>query len=210
MCASRCAIPNAHRSSGGAAERGGFAAVYADVWEEASVGAAMEGSEAVVNMVGHYLERSKATFEATRGHGAMHVAQAAATAGVQRLVHISGVGTDPKSDSPMPVPAASASSWSKRLFPRPPFLRPGVIFGPEGGFLNRLAALTRVLPVMPLFGAGETKLQPVFVGDVAEAVARTLATPATMGKLYELVGPGSTPTRSLCNWCLHRSNANGC
>jgi uncharacterized protein YbjT (DUF2867 family) len=174
-------------------ERGGRAgqitAVYADVWEEASVGAAVDGSEAVINMVGHYLERGKATFETTRGHGAMHVAHAAATAGVQRLVHISGLGTDPKSGSPYARARGIGEQLVTEAFPAATILRPGVIFGPEGGFLNRLAALARVLPVLPLFGTGETKLQPVFVGDVAEAVARALATPATMGRLYELGGP---------------------
>ena len=150
---------------------GQITAVYADVWEEASVGAAVDGSEAVINMVGHYLERSKATFEATRGHGAMHVARASARAGVQRLVHISGLGTDAQSDSPYARARGIGERLVTEAFPAATILRPGVIFGPEGGFLNRLAALARVLPVMPLFGAGETKLQPVFVGDVAEAVA---------------------------------------
>jgi len=183
---------------------GQVTAVYADVWEQASVGAAMEGSEAVINLVGHYLERSKATFEATWGHGAMHVAQAAATAGVQRLVHISGLGTDPKSDSPYARARGIGEQLVTEAFPAATILRPGVIFGPEGGFLNRLAALARVLPVMPLFGAGETKLQPVFVGDVAEAVAEALATPATMGRLYELGGPRVYTYKELMELVLAR------
>jgi uncharacterized protein YbjT (DUF2867 family) len=185
-------------------ERGGRAgqitAVYADVWEEASVG----GSEAVVNMVGHYVERGKATFETTRGHGAMHVAHAAATAGVQRLVHISGLGTDPKSGSPYARARGIGEQLVTEAFPAATILRPGVIFGPEGGFLNRLAALGRVLPVLSLFGAGETKLQPVFVGDVAEAVARALATPATMGRLYELGGPWVYTYKELVQLVLAR------
>jgi NADH dehydrogenase len=108
---------------------------------------------------------------------------------VERLVHISGLGTDPKSDSPYARARGIGERLVAEAFPTATILRPGVIFGPEGGFLNRLAALARVLPVMPLFGAGETKLQPVFVGDVAEAVAEALATPATRGRLYELGGP---------------------
>src|SRR5918994_1311942 len=184
---------------------GQITAVYADVWEEASVGAAVDGSEAVINMVGHYLERSKATFEATRGHGAMHVAQAAATAGVQRLVHISGLGTDPKSDSPYARARGIGEQLVTEAFPAATILRPGVIFGLEGGFLNRLAALARVLPVMPLFGAGETKLQPVFVGDVAEAIAEALATPTTRGRLYELGGPRVYTYKELMQPLLARS-----
>jgi uncharacterized protein YbjT (DUF2867 family) len=168
---------------------GPISAIRADVWEEASVGAAVEGSEAVINMVGHYIERSKATFEATRGRGALHVARASAIAGVQRLIHISGVGTDQKSDSPHGRARGIGERLVKEAFPGATILRPSIIFGLEGGFLNRLAALARVLPVLPLFGAGETKLQPVFVGDVAEAVAKALAAPATVGRLYELGGP---------------------
>jgi uncharacterized protein YbjT (DUF2867 family) len=187
----RVAVRHPERASflerAGRAEQ--ITAIYADVWEEASVGAAVDGSEAVINMVGHYVERSKADFEATRGQGAMHVARAAATAGVQRLVHISGLGTDPKSDSPYSRARAIGEELVTEAFPAATILRPGVIFGPEGGFLNRLTALARVLPVLPLFGAGETKLQPVFAGDVAEAVAKALATPATKGSLYELGGP---------------------
>jgi len=187
-------------------ERGGgrIIAVYADVWEQASVGAAADGADAVINMVGHYVERGRATFETTRAHGAMHVAQAAATAGVQRLVHISGLGTDPKSDSPYARARGLGEQLVIEAFPGATILRPGVIFGPEGGFLNRLEALARVLPVLPLFGAGETKLQPVFVGDVAEAVAKALATPATMGRLYELGGPRVYTYKELVQLVLAR------
>jgi NADH dehydrogenase len=203
----RVAVRHPERAS--LLERGGRAgqitAVYADVWEEASVDAAMEGSEAVINLVGHYLERSKATFEATRGHGAMHVAQAAATAGVQRLVHISGLGTDPKSDSPHARARGIGERLVKEAFPGATILRPSIIFALEGGFLNRLAALARVLPVLPLFGAGETKLQPVFVGDVAEAVAKALAAPAAMGRLYELGGPRVYTYKELMQLVLART-----
>ena len=184
---------------------GPISAIRADVWEEASVGAAVEGSEAVINMVGHYLERSKATFEATRGRGARHVARASATAEVQRLVHISGVGTDQKSDSPHARARGIGERLVKEAFPGATILRPSIIFGLEGGFLNRLAALARVLPVLPLFGAGETKLQPVFVGDVAEAVAKALAAPATVGRLYELGGPRVYTYKELMQLVLART-----
>jgi uncharacterized protein YbjT (DUF2867 family) len=188
-----------------ASTAGQITAVYADVWEEASVGAAVDGSEAVINMVGHYVERGKATFETTRGQGALHVARASARAGVQRLVHISGLGTDAQSDSPYARARGIGEQLVTEAFPAATILRPGVIFGPEGGFLNRLAALARVLPVMPLFGAGETKLQPVFVGDVAEAIAEALATPTTRGRLYELGGPRVYTYKELMQLVLARS-----
>ena len=100
---------------------------------------------------------------------------------------------------PMPVPEASANSWSQKLFPPPPSSALAYLRA-RGGFLNRLAALARVLPVMPLFGGGETKLQPVFVGDVAEAVVKALAMPATRARSTNSADPGSTRTRSSCNW----------
>ena len=184
---------------------GQITAVYADVWEEASVGGAVEDSDAVINMVGHYVERSKATFEATRGRGALHVARASAIAGVQRLIHISGVGADQKSDSPHARARGIGERLVKEAFPGATILRPSIIFGLEGGFLNRLAALARVLPVLPLFGAGETKLQPVFVGDVAEAVAKALAAPATVGRLYELGGPRVYTYKELMQLVLART-----
>jgi NADH dehydrogenase len=135
----------------------------------------------------------------------MHVAQAAATAGVQRLVHISGLGADPESDSPYARARGIGERLVTEAFPAATILRPSIIFALEGGFLNRLAALARVLPVLPLFGAGETKLQPVFVGDVAEAVAKALAAPAAMGRLYELGGPRVYTYKELMQLVLART-----
>ena len=168
---------------------GRVTAVYADVWDEASVAPVVDGSNAVINTVGHYVERGKATFEAIHGQGARHVAEASARAGVRRLVHISGLGADPTSDSPYVRARGIGENLVNEAFPGATILRPSVLFGPKDAFFNRLAALARVMPILPLFGRGETKLQPVYVGDVAEAVARALATPAAEGKIYELGGP---------------------
>jgi uncharacterized protein YbjT (DUF2867 family) len=172
-----------------ASSAGQVAPVYADVWDEASVAPVVDGSDAVINTVGHYVERGNATFEAIHGHGAMHVARASAMAGVRRLVHISGLGADPASDSAYVRARGIGEDLVKEAFPGATILRPSIIFGPEDAFFNRLAALARVMPVLPLFGSGETKLQPIYVGDVAEAVARALATPTAEGKVYELGGP---------------------
>ena len=147
----------------------------------------VDGSDAVINTVGHYVERGKATFEAIHGQGALHVARASAMAGVRRLAH---TGPGRRSDLRLPYVRARGIGEDRveklpgRHYPPPErYLRPG------GRILNRLAALARVMPVLPLFGSGETKLQPVYVGDVAEAVARALATAAAEGKVYELGGP---------------------
>ena len=173
----------------GTGAAGEITAVYADVWDEASVGPAVAGAEAVVNTVGHYVERGRASFAAIHGQGAMQVARAAAQAGVRRLVHISGIGADPASASPYVRARGIGERLVREAFPEATILRPSVLFGPEDAFLNRLAGLARVMPALPLFGSGATKLQPVYVRDVAEAVARALATPAAQGRVYELGGP---------------------
>jgi uncharacterized protein YbjT (DUF2867 family) len=176
---------------------GQITAVQADVWDEASVGPAIAGADAVVNTVGHYVERGAASFEAIHGQGARHVAVAAARAGIERLAHISGIGADPTSDSAY----VRARSIGERLvtaaLPSATILRPSILFGPEDAFFNRLAALARVLPALPLFGRGEVRLQPVYVGDVAAAVGQALTTSAGVGKLYELGGPRSYSYRAL-------------
>jgi uncharacterized protein YbjT (DUF2867 family) len=186
----RVAVRHPERASflAGAGTAGQIVPVYADVWDEASVGPAVDGAEAVVNTVGHYVERGNASFAAIHGHGAMHVARASATAGVRRLVHISGLGADPASDSPYVRARAIGERLAKEAFPEATIVRPGVIFGPGGAFFNRLVTLAGVTPVLPLFGTGATKLQPVYVRDVAEAVAQALAAPVTKGQVYELGG----------------------
>jgi NADH dehydrogenase len=183
---------------------GQITCVRADVWDEATVAPALAGADAAVNTVGHYVERGHASFEAIHGHGARHVAQAAAAAGAQRLVHISGIGADPASDSPYVRARATGERLVREAFPPATILRPSVMFGP-GDFLDRLAGLARVMPAIPLFGAGAVRLQPVYVSDVAAAVARALATPQAAGKLYELGGPRVYPYRALVQLVLDQT-----
>ena len=164
--------------------------VKADVWDEPTVTRAVEQTAAVINTVGHYVEKSKATFDQVHGQGALHVARQSRKAGVERLIHISGLGADPASDSPYVRARGIGEELVKEAFDGVTILRPSVIFGPEDSFLNTLAAMARRSPILPLFGAGNTKLQPVYVGDVAKACAAVLATPSTAGQVYELGGPG--------------------
>jgi uncharacterized protein YbjT (DUF2867 family) len=183
---------------------GTITATYADVWDEASVGPALAGADAVVNTVGHYVERGRATFEAIHGQGALHVARAAAAAGVSRLVHISGIGADPKSESPYVRARAVGERLVREAFPQATILRPSVMFGPEDAFFNQLAGLARMMPVLPLFGAGGVRLQPVYVGDVAQAVAKALTIEAARGKTYELGGPRTYSYRALLELLLRQ------
>lgn len=181
---------------------GQVTAVRADVWDPATVAPALAGAAAVVNTVGHYVERGDASFEAIHGAGARHVAAAAATAGVVRLVHISGIGADPASASPYVRARATGERLVREAFPAATILRPSVMFGPDHDFLVRLAGLARVLPALPLFGRGEGRLQPVYVDDVAQAVVRALAAPEAAGRLYELGGPRVYAYRELVRLVL--------
>ena len=161
----------------------------ADVWNEVTVARAVEGSASVVNTVGHYVEKGGATFDKIHGKGALHVARQAKQAGAERLVHISGVGADPRSPSPYVRARGVGETLVRDAFDDVTILRPSVIFGPGDSFLNTLARMTQRSPIMPLFGTGSTRLQPVFVGNVAEACIRVMADPSTRGRVYELGGP---------------------
>ena len=184
---------------------GQITALRVDVWDESTVAPALAGVAAAVNTVGHYIERGDASFEAIHGQGARNVAAAASAAGVARLVHISGIGADPASDSPYVRARAMGERLVREAFPAATILRPSVMFGPDHDFLNRLAGLARMLPALPLFGAGEVRLQPVFVDDVAAAVVKALAMPEAAGRLYELGGPSIYSYKALVQLVLEQT-----
>ncbi len=163
--------------------------LYADVRDETSIGSALEGCDAVVNAVGLYSEKGSETFRAVHELGAMRVARLSARAGAKALVHMSGIGADLFSQSKYVRSRAEGELLVKAAFPAANVLRPSVLFGPYDKFLNTLVAVTRLSPVLFLFGDGDTRLQPVYVDDVAEAVLRALTTGSSQGKVYELGGP---------------------
>jgi uncharacterized protein YbjT (DUF2867 family) len=121
--------------------------------------------------------------------GAAALARAAAAAGVETYAHISGIGADAKSASAYIASKGRGEAVTLEAFPDATILRPSVVFGPEDDFFNRFGALSRFLPVIPLFGGGKTRLQPVYAGDVARAAAAALAGEAKPGTIYELGGP---------------------
>ena len=164
-------------------------AVQANVRYPASIAAALQGAEAVVNLVGVLSEHGRQNFEALHVFGARAIARAAAEAGISNLVHLSALGADAGSDSDYARTKAQGEAAILAAVPSSVILRPSVVFGPEDSFFNRFAALARLSPVLPLFGGGETKFQPVYAGDVAEAVARALDGKARAGATYELGGP---------------------
>lgn len=175
-------------------------AVQANLRYPASVAAALKGSDAVVNLVGILTETGQQRFDAVQGFGARAVARAARDAGVRMLVQMSALGADPKSDSDYARSKAAGEAAAFEFFPGANVLRPSLVFGPEDDFFNRFAALARMSPALPLIGGGETRFQPVFVGDVAEAVAKALAGETTPGAIYELGGPEVKTFRELMDY----------
>jgi len=173
---------------------GQIEAVQANLRYPESVKAAIEGADAVVNAAGIKRQSGRQRYEAVHVLGAGAIARAAASLGVGALVHISGIGADAASRNRYIASKGLGETAAREAFPGAIVLRPSVVFGPEDDFLNRFAALARVLPILPLFGGGETKLQPVYVGDVALAVARALDG-AAAGTTYELGGPEAMTLR---------------
>jgi uncharacterized protein YbjT (DUF2867 family) len=176
--------------------------VPADVRDQASVAAAIAGADSVVNTVSAYVEKGGVTFEAVHGRGAETVAREAVAAGVARLVLVSGIGANPDSGSPYIRARGRGEQVVQQIFPEATIVRPGAMFGPGDALFGTLAELARWLPALPLIGGGTTRLQPVFVEDVAEAVAKILTEPGTVGQTYELAGPGVYKLRELVRMTL--------
>lgn len=185
----RVASRNAETGRSPAPASGKLSAVRADVRDAASVDAAVSGVQGVVNAVGLYVERGAATFRAIHVEGAGKVAAACRQQGVARLVHLSGIGADATARSAYVRCRGEGEAAVREEFDRATILRPSVMFGSDDAFLNTLLTLVRRLPVIPLFGQGDTQLQPVFVEDVAEATARALTRDVSPAGLYALGGP---------------------
>lgn len=160
--------------------------VLCNIRDDNSVRASALGADAVVNCVGTFDARGKNNFDAVQHEGASRIARIAAEEGVDQMVHISAIGADPEGPSRYAQTKGMGEAAILAEMPDATILRPSVIFGPEDQFFNRFAAMTRLSPVVPLFGA-ETKFQPVYVDDVAEAVEAALTNHAS--GTYELGGP---------------------
>jgi NADH dehydrogenase len=163
-------------------------AVQANLRYPASVQAAMRDSHVAINLVGILTASGAQSFDAVQAKGAQTVAQAAAAAGA-RMVHVSAIGADENSLSAYARSKAAGEKAVLAAAPSATILRPSVVFGPEDQFTNRFAGLARMSPMLPLIGGGLTKMQPVYVGDVATAVAEAVDGKAKPGATYELGGP---------------------
>ena len=174
----------------------------ADVRDPASVAAAVAGADAVVNAVSAYVEKAGVSFESVHVQGARTLAQEAFAAGVARLVLVSGIGADPDSASPYIRARGRGELAARQAFPGATVVRPGAMFGPGDALFGALADIARLFPVVPLIGGGHTRVQPVYVEDVAEAIARVLAERGSAGQTYELAGPGAYTLRELVGFVL--------
>lgn len=169
---------------------GQIAVVKADIRNEGDVAAAVAGAKIVINTVGILRPSGGRSFDAMHNEGAAIVARCAAKAGAERLIHISSIGADPKARASYSRTKGEGEAQVREAFPTATILRPSVMFGPGDGFFNMFANAIRFAKVaFPVFGGGKTKFQPVFVGDVAEALANALVDERARGRTYELGGP---------------------
>ena len=161
-----------------------------DITNPADVAQAVRGADAVVNLVGVLHDAGgKRGFDAVHTEAAKTIAKAAKAAGVARLVQISAIGADAASPSAYGRTKAQAEAAVRAVYPDAVILRPSLVFGAGDSFLNRFAAMATMAPALPLIGGGETRFQPVYVGDVAEAIARGVTRADAAGRTYELGGP---------------------
>jgi NADH dehydrogenase len=163
--------------------------VRCDVRKEAEVQAALNGASAVVNLVGILYQTPGASFDAVHRAASKAIAEGAAKLGIKDFVQMSALGADPKSSSKYASTKGKAEEAVRAAIPSAIIVRPSVIFGPQDGFFTGLAEQIKAFPFMPSIGGGKTKFQPVYVGDVARAIADTLGNRAFAGKTFEIVGP---------------------
>jgi NADH dehydrogenase len=180
--------------------------LQANIRDRASVARAVEGAGAVVNLVGVLSQSGRQRFGALHVQGAANVAEAARDAGAARLVHVSSIGASLKSGSAYARTKASGEARVREIFPDATILRPSVVFGAEDQFFNKFAQMFRLTPVFVpipvLLHGGKARMQPIYVRDVAEAVARALERPETAGRVYELGGPRIYTFKELLRFTL--------
>jgi uncharacterized protein YbjT (DUF2867 family) len=176
-------------------------AVQANVRYPDSVEAAARGAQVIINLVGILFERGRQRFAGVQAGGSETVALAARTLGA-RMIHVSAIGADENAPSLYARSKALGEKAVLSAVPSATIFRPSILFGPEDDFFNRFAGLARFSPALPLIGGGHTKFQPVFVGDVAAAIAQAVDGRAALGTVYELGGPEVRTFRELMEYVL--------
>lgn len=176
--------------------------VRANVAVEESVAAALEGADACVNLVGILYQTPGRSFRRVHVEGAKIVAEACRAAGITDLVQMSAIGADVDGQSEYARTKGEGEQVALKAVPTARIVRPSIVFGPEDGFFNRFAAMAGWSPFLPLIGGGKTRFQPVYVGDVAQAIARCVEDFSTAGKTFELGGPEVLDFKALMQMTL--------
>lgn len=176
-----------------------------DINKKEDVAEALIGADVAINLVGILAETGRRKFDALHVEGSYNIAEAAAAAGVQQLVQMSAIGADADSKSDYARTKGEAEIVVRQLFPQAVIVRPSIIFGMEDKFLNRFAAMATRSPFLPLIGGGETRIQPVSVGDVGEAVAVAATQTEAAGQTYELGGPAVWTMKELMAYILRET-----
>jgi uncharacterized protein YbjT (DUF2867 family) len=187
-------------------EVGQIELVQANVRVPESVGRALDGASACVNLVGRLYEAGPQKFDALHIDAARSLAEACAARGVTRLVHVSALGADANSTSHYARSKAGGEVAVLAAVPTATIIRPSIVFGPEDDFFNRFAGMAAISPVLPLIGGGQTRFAPVYAGDVGAAIAAVLERRNTEGATYELGGPGVYSFRELMTLVLKETH----
>ncbi|MFC7554221.1 complex I NDUFA9 subunit family protein [Pseudoroseomonas wenyumeiae] len=182
--------PEAMRPLMTAGQVGQVVPLAADLRQDAALARAVAEADWVVNLVGILAEGKRGDFQRLHGELPGRIGQVAAMARVGRLVHVSAIGADSSGPSDYARSKAAGEAALRAAFPRATILRPSIVFGPDDSFFNRFGAMARLMPVLPVIRGG-TKFQPVYVGDVADAVLASLTRDDTEGRVYEPAGRAS-------------------
>jgi NADH dehydrogenase len=197
-----CRRPNIAQGMRLMGDVGQIQIVQANLRVPSSVDRALDGAEACINLVGVLYEKGRQRFQTLHAMGAETVAKACAARGITRLVQMSALGADAESPSKYARTKAMGEAAARAAVRSATIIRPSVVFGPDDQLFNRFAAMALISPVLPLPGGGHKTFQPVFVGDVAKAIATCVTDPATAGRTYELGGPEVLTYRQLMELVL--------
>ncbi|ACT57910.1 complex I NDUFA9 subunit family protein [Hirschia baltica] len=180
--------------------------IQANVRNRPSIVRALDGADAVLNLVGLLYQKGRNTFDGTQALGAQNIAEYAADAGIKQFIQLSAIGADLESNANYARTKAEAEQTVLDQIPTATILRPSLVFGPEDQFFNKFATFAKFLPFLPLVGGGKTKFQPVFVGDLADAIVNALSIPETQGRTYEIGGPRTYTFKELLEFITEQTD----
>ena len=177
--------------------------VKCNVLDEDAVARAVQGSSAVINLVGILYPAGGQNYQDIHVDAPQTIAKAAKAAGAETVVHVTTMGISEDSESNYSRSKAEGENAVRQIFPNATLVKPSIVFGPEDNFFNKFAWLARIQPALPLIGGGHTKFQPVFVADVADAITKCVSDASTRGKTYELGGPAVYSFKEMLQAILH-------